>query len=73
MIALHHEGGELTGDDRQLVAPGDRSADLVGRQLREEDRDHGRGTSDREPENDSAGHQDREAGRRECAGLGSGR
>ena len=69
---VDHERGELTGDDRQLVAPGDRSSNLVGRHLREVDRDHGRGTPDRQPENDSAAHQDREADRRECAGLGSG-
>ena len=68
-----HEGGELTGDDCQLVAPGDRSADLVGCQLREEYRDDCGGTSDRETENDSASHEDTESGRRECTGFGSGR
>ena len=73
MTALTDEGGELSGDDRQLVAPGDRAADLVGRQLGQEDRDHRGGATDREPQDDSAGDEDTEPGRRERAWLGSGR
>ena len=50
-------------DDRQLVAARDRPADLERRQLRQVHRHHRRRAADREPENDPAGHQDREIGR----------
>ena len=64
------ERRELADDDHQLVAAGERAADLVGGELGEVDGDHGGGAADGQAEDDAADDHDLEV-RGEHAGQGA--